>query len=245
MNTKRYRHLLLSLAAGAGLIAIGACAAPTPTADPGDTAAAVTAKLGKPQGSITRGKVTTYYYDRGLVNFVDGRVQSSTLVTPEEAARIRREQDEAARVRREQIDAQQQAVAMGLEERATHRTDAAFLARPAAARQAYWDDFHKRYPDIDISADLAEVQTGADAESRKKQEGDDLKALRPRIEAIRARLAQLDADYTASRTTWKRNEITAERTRLMAELDAALNRSSALPGDSRTGAVTNRPASGP
>lgn len=241
MSTKRQLCLLLAVATGAGLIAIGAYAAPPPSADPGDTTADVIAKFGKPQGSITRGKITTFYYERGLVNFVNDHVQSSTLMSPEEAARLRREQDEAARLRLEQIAAQQQ----GTAERAAHRTDAAFLASPAAARQAYWEDFRKRHPDIDVTTELSEAQSNAVAESRQQQSTDDFATLRTRVAAIRARLLQLDADYAASLANWKRNEITEERTKLMAELSAALARGPALQGDNLPIAPTNRPASAP
>ena len=189
MNTKRNRRLLAT-AAALGLMATVACAAPPPSANPGDTTDDVIAKLGKPQGSMTRGKLTTYYYDRGMVYFIDGRVQSATLVTPEEAARLRREQDKADEQRRVQLAAQQKATADGLEERNEHHADATFQARPASERQAYWQSFHKRHPDIDVSAELDETQ----ADAQKEQRPDNVNGPRSRVEAIHARLAQLDAD---------------------------------------------------
>jgi len=219
--------------AGAGLIAALAYGEPPPSANPGDTSADVIAKLGKPQGSMTRGHLTTYYYDRGLVYFIDGHVQSASLVTPEEAARLRREKDQADRLRREQIATQQQAAAAGQAEAQASRTNAELLARPAADRRIYWEDFHQRYPEIDVSAEVAAAQTAAAAEAHSPQQSDDIKA-------IRERLAQLDADFTASRTTWKRNEITEERAKLAVELAAALNRGMTVQGGGGSSAVATK-----
>ena len=240
MNSKRNRQRLFAAVAGGALIAAVACAAPPPSANPGDTTDDVIAKLGKPQGSMTRGRLTTYYYDRGMVYFIEGRVQSATLMTPEEAARLRREQDKADQLKREQLAAQQQATADGQEELKDHRADAAFLARPATERLAYWENFHKRHPDIDVSTELANAKAAAESDGGKEQRPDELKILRARVAAIRARLGELEADYAAARANWKRDEIAAERTKLMTELDAALQGD--RPPDN---AATNNAASPP
>lgn len=229
-TTTRRASRTLPAVAGVCLLAALACAAPPPPAvNPGDTTAEVIDKLGKPQGTMSRGRLTTYYYERGLVYFDEGRVQSATLLTPEEAQRQRRERELAERLQRERIALQQQALAEGQAELAARRADAEFLASPAADRLAYWTDFRKRHPDIDVSADIAGARAAGRVGS-DDQPSEELRALRARVESIRARLAQLDADYAVSRTTWKRNEITAERTKLLAELESALNRG-ATPGE--------------
>ena len=97
----------LTLAIMAGLPSLAAESA-APIVNPGDTIDEVVAKLGPPRGSIERKNTITYSYDRGMVNFIDGRVASSTLVPPEEAERRRTEQERAAEASRQQAERQRQ-----------------------------------------------------------------------------------------------------------------------------------------
>ncbi len=224
-------------------LSVSAAGSGVPVANPGDTTAEVMAKLGKPQGTITRGRITTFYYDRGMVNFRDGRVHTAFLVTPEEAERIRQEREKSEEQARLQAEAQRQRLTFEGEEALRQvRADKAFEKRPAADRLAFWQDFAQRYPYTDISTDLAQAQAVVAANQTQQKQSDEVKAIGQRIVAIRERLAQLDADYAASLTHWKRNEITSERDKLRAEMNDALLRVIELRGQGQTKDTTEASA---
>lgn len=215
----RVPAVLLALAMALG----GACAGgeeAATTVNTGDTVSDVAAKLGKPQGSITRGHLTTYYYDRGMVDFVDGRVTRAALISPAEAEQQRIARERAAAAAQERNAAERQRLtAEGQREQARAQADPALQGRPAADRLAFWQDFARRYPYTDAKADIERAQAGADAESSLQKQGAAIRESRDRIDAIQSRLLQLDADYAASLANWKRHEIEVERAKLKAELN--------------------------
>jgi hypothetical protein len=103
----RTGFLSLALIAVSGPFAAGAESS-EPAVNRGDTTDEVVAKLGLPRGKIERKNQITYSYDRGMVNFIDGRVVNAFLVTPEEGERRKAEQDRAAEAARRRVDLQQQ-----------------------------------------------------------------------------------------------------------------------------------------
>jgi hypothetical protein len=209
--------LILGLVMGA-CSPILAAESTIPTASPGDSTDEVIAKLGKPTGAITRGRVTLYYYDRGMVDFVDGRVRTAFLVSPEKAQHRHEEQERAEAANRKEAEAQRQRLTEeGRNELTRKQADATFGNKPGVERLAYWRDFAHRYPYTDVSNELTRAQAAAETESNQQKQAAELQALKDRFAAIRARLAQLDADYAASLAHWKRNEIDAERARLKSE----------------------------
>jgi hypothetical protein len=234
--TLHYRKRIIALPAvvAAGLILIGvgpvcrttlAGDASAPSADSGDSTNEVVAKLGTPQGVITRGRLTTYYYDRGMVDFIDGRVKTAFLITPEQVERQRAERERNESLQRQQAEAQRQhLVEEGQRELLAHQADGTFESTPATNRLAYWQSFSRRYPYTDIDSELMKAQTAVEVEATREKQARELQALRDRIAAIQARLTQLDADYAASLANWKRNEIEAERGELKAERETVLGR---------------------
>ena len=186
----------------------------------GETAAQVVEKLGKPQGHIEQDRRMVYLYDRGLVYLVDGRVVRADLVTPPEAARLKRERARTAEEYRRQAEAERSRLMKeGAAELAKRLSDGDFAKRPPAERLAYWQDFGKRYPETDVTAPLAQAETDVAAERKDKERAQDVTKLTQRLREIKDRFRELDAEYTASLANWKRNEIDAERTKLTKEMD--------------------------
>lgn len=189
-----------------------------PVADTGDAMEDVLAKLGRPRGRIASGNVTTFYYDRGTVEFVDGRVTKAFLMTPEEARLQVEEREKADAERRQKEDAARRMLSEdGARELARLQGDAIFAGRPAADRLSFWQDFARRYPYTDAGDELAKARAEVESDARKAEKETEVRKWKDRIEAIEARFVKLDADYAASLTHWKRNEINAERAKLEAE----------------------------
>lgn len=189
-----------------------------PVANTGDAMEAVLAKLGRPQGRITSGNVTTFYYERGTVEFVGGRVTKAFLMEPEEA-RLQaeaREMAEAERRQREETERQRLTEA-GARELARLQGDATFTNRPAADRVAFWQEFTRRYPYTDAGGELSKARAEVEADARKAEQEAEVRKQKERLVAIESRFVKLDADYASSLTHWKRNEINAERAKLEAE----------------------------
>lgn len=198
---------------------------PAPAVSRGDTVAEVVARLGRPRGAIERKNRISYTYDRGMVHFVDGRVVSAFLVTPEEAEQRRLAQERATEAARRQTELQRERLtAEGRIELRKQQDDPAFNARPAAERVAYWENFQRRYPFTDVNSNLATARAAVGLETGRQTKDEESKTLLARLEAIRARRVELDAAFASSLANWKRNEITAERTRLNAEEADCLRR---------------------
>jgi hypothetical protein len=215
-----------------------AAEAAAPTASPGDTTAQVVSQLGEPRGIIKRGNVTTYYYERGMVDFVNGRVKTAFLTTPEEAEQQRADRERTEAAERQQAEAlRQRLTEEGQRELDRQSTERSLEGKSAAERLAYWQDFAVRYPYTDVSNEVARAQAAVAAETGQQKQAAELQTIHDRVAAIQARLTQLDADYAATLTHWKRNEIKAERAKLEAERESILQRLDALPTPAPTNAV--------
>lgn len=189
-----------------------------PVANTGDAMEDVLAKLGRPQGRITSGNVTTFYYERGTVEFVGGRVTKAFLMTHEEARLQSEAREKAEADRRQKDEAERRTlVEAGTRELARLQGDATFTNRPAADRVAFWQEFARRYPYTDAGGELAKARAEVETDARKAEKETEVGKLKDRLEAIEARFVKLDADYASSLTHWKRNEINAERAKLEAE----------------------------
>ena len=203
----------------------------------GDTVSQVIERLGGPQGQIVQGRNMTFYYDRGMIDFVDGRVVKANLLTVAEAGRAREARVRAEAERRRRAEQEQKRLAAdGETELRKSLADPSFAQRPASERLVYWQDFSVRYPFTDVANLTAAAAAAVDAGRRQQERTDEVAALKRRIGQIQDRLKQLDADYAASLMNWKRNEIDAERTKLTQELDVALPRVRALEGQTGTNA---------
>lgn len=204
------------LAAGSALSLI---AAPEPEVEIGETIHAVNAKMGEPEGQFQQGRILIFYYSRGMVDFMDGRVVKSTLVSSDEARQIResRERIEADQLR--QAEAEKKRLTLeGATELTKRLDDKTFAAQPAEARLTAWQEFSRHYPYTDITGPLAGAQAEVNQLQRQHQAQVEIQQINQRLTEIKDRFHQLDKDYAASLANWKRNEITAERNLLNAEL---------------------------
>ena len=214
------RAVFLRMCVGFGLFILPLLAAgqEIPAVNPGDPLKEVLERLGRPQGRISRGAVTTFYYDRGTVEFVDGKVSKAFLVTPEEARIQTEDREKTEMEQRQQAEARRKSLLEeGQRELARLRDDKEFAGRSAADRVAFWQDFIRRYPDVDAGGELAKVRGDSENEATQKARQEELQELKDRIREIEDRFVKLDADYAASLTHWKRNEIDAERRKLQTE----------------------------
>ena len=197
-----------------------------PDVEVGETIPAVIAKIGEPEGQFQQGKHLIFYYGRGMVDFSDGRVVKSSLVSSEEARQIRQERERIEADQRRRAEAEQKRLTRdGAVELKKKVEDKAFAAQPATTRLAAWQEFSRRYPFTDVGVHLAAAQKEVDQLNRARQAQAEIPQLKKRLSEIQARFTQLDQDYATSLAHWKRNEITAERTRLsteQAELESRL-----------------------
>lgn len=200
-----------------------------PAVNKGDTVESVVQTLGKPQGVVSGGRRTTYYYEQGTVDFVTGRVERAFLISKDEARARTAKRELELRNHRQQVEAERKRVTeAGGAELARTLNDKAFAARPSAERLAYWTEFAKRFPYTDITAQLARTAEAGQAEQKDRDREAELVAMNKRVGEIQERFTQLDADYAASLANWKRTEIDTERAKLKDELATIATRVRAL-----------------
>lgn len=170
----------------------------------GDPVEAVHDELGEPAGYMRFDATETFYYDRGKVVATDGIVTLANLVSAEEAhaRKIEEQQQEAER----QLLAKQRAARLyteGLAVKEMQLNDPSFSQATANDRVAYWREFRKRYPGVDVSAEY-----GAALEEQAHQLSNTARVLeqdakigelerRVRDAEERARLAQQTPTYVA------------------------------------------------
>ena len=108
----------------------------------GDRAAEVKALLGPPQGEITTGDRMMYYYERGRVELVKGRVVEAQLISQEEADHRRLQREQAARAARvEEAKRRAQRQAEGQSLRQQKIADPGFQAASPRHRLEFWQQF--------------------------------------------------------------------------------------------------------
>jgi hypothetical protein len=185
----------------------------------GETFEQVVQKLGVPKGQVKGGRRTTYYYDRGTVDFLTGRVERVFLITAQEAKEKIAAREKAEETRRQQAEAERvRIMTAGKAQREKMLGDKVFMASSPVAQLAYWEDFKKQYPGVDVGAPLAEAKKLMDSAKGKEEQAEDFISLNRRATEIEGRFKQLDLDYAASLAHWKRTEIDQERARLTEEL---------------------------
>ncbi|MEI6563717.1 MAG: hypothetical protein WCO42_05340 [bacterium] len=191
----------------------------SPVVVKGDTCQQVVEKLGEPKGQVRGGRRTTYYYDRGTVDFLTGRVDRAFLITAGEATAKKEQQAKEETAARRQAEADHaRMIAAGKAQREEKLADKAFAAKPPSERLAYWSDFQKEYPDTDVSVQIVEATQLIEAGRKDQDRVAELLDMNKRAAEIEARFKQLDADYAASLANWKRTEIDDERSKLTSEL---------------------------
>jgi len=196
-----------------------ALAADAPVVTKGDTIEQVVQKLGAPKGKVKGGTRTTYYYDRGTVDFLAGRVERAFLMTDQEAKEKIAEREKTEEAMRRATEAERvRLIAAGKAQLEKVRGDKSFAASPPAVRLVYWADFQKQYPEVDVTGPIAEAQKDLDVAQKENGAVKELVSLNNRAAEIEAQFKQLDADYAASLTNWKRTEIDQKRAKLTQEL---------------------------
>jgi hypothetical protein len=200
-------------------------AANEPDVERGESIPAVIAKLGEPEGQFQQGGILTFYYSRGRVDFTDGIVVKSSLVSSDEARQIRQTRERGAADQRQRAQVEQDRLTRaGAIELTKRLQDKSFAAQPAEARLAAWQDFSRQYPYTDVAAPITSVLKEVEGIQQKRRAQEEIPRIDQRLAEIQARFIQLDKDYAASLAHWKRNEITAERRKLSAEQADLKNR---------------------
>lgn len=197
----------------------------SPVAVKGDSFEQVIQKLGPPKGQVKGGARTTYYYDRGTVDFMTGRVTRAFLVTPEEAKEKIAAREKAEADMRKQAEAERiRVAAAGKAQREKMLGDKAFTNSPPGVQLAYWEDFQKQYPGVDVSVPVSKAKKDLEVATQENGQVKELLALNTRAAEIEKRFNQLDQDYAASLANWKRTEIDEERAKLTQELNGVTDR---------------------
>jgi hypothetical protein len=132
----------------------------------GDSLADVRSALGAPNGYAQVNNNLTLFYDRGQVQFVDGRVISSDFLSPEDFA-AKQARDKAAAAQAAQRMAEGQAL------KAQKLADPNFTSAPPAYQLAFWLDFRVRYPEVpcddEYNLALARQQEQLAAQEREQR----------------------------------------------------------------------------
>lgn len=138
-------------------------------ADPkvGDSRDRVDDELGPPTGRMAVGNRETCLYERGTIEFVDGRVAAVKLVTEQQ---LRASLAAAAEQERLAAEKRKQLTAEGGVEKAKILADPSFTNKPPAERLARWREFAATYPGVDVSAETGAAQQAVQSEVAKKRE---------------------------------------------------------------------------
>ncbi len=149
--------------------------------------------LGEPLGSIELREKTLLLYPQGEVALHADRVTDVDLMTDEEFAadqeRLRLEREEWLQMQEKQAAAR---IEKGNAIKADKMQSRAFAALPAKDRVAFWRSFQIRYPEIDVSEEIARALEGYESELAE------LKS-QHRIAELEARVAQAEQEAAAAR----------------------------------------------
>lgn len=203
--------LLAALLCALGLTSAQAAQASESTAvELGQTDAQVIEALGKPIGTIELREKTLLLYPQGEVTLRQGLVAEIDLMSE---AQFEADQERLRREREEWLEQQERLAATRLEEgeslRASKMQSRAFAALPAKDRVDYWRSFQSRYPEVDVSPQIASALESYQTEL------EELRSLQ-RIVELEARVAQAEKEAATARLeTEKLREETerAERSR--------------------------------
>lgn len=170
----------------------------------GDSRDRVIELLGEPTARIAMQKREWLTYDRGQVVVVDGLVNQIDLVSAEaqaerEAAELRRAEER--RLRADEL--RERRIAEGAERREKALQDVRFVSSSGTARLAYWQAFASRYPETDVSLELAKAMADARTEeSARRAEAEQqrrVEALEQRVAVAENRAAQAEREARENR----------------------------------------------
>jgi hypothetical protein len=170
----------------------------------GDSRDQVIALLGEPTARIAMQKREWLTYDRGQVVVVDGLVNQIDLISAE--AHAERLAQEARRAQERQQRAEELVVrrtAEGAERREKTLQDVRFASSSGTARLAYWQTFASRYPETDVSLELANAMADARVEETARraevEQQRRVEALEQRVAVAENRAAQAERDARDNR----------------------------------------------
>ncbi len=159
----------------------------------GDSADRVREVLGEPRGSIHSGSYEMFQYDRGRVELRDGVVTNLELVTAEEAAVLKIERERQARELKERQAAQREQRRLeGLEIRDRALNNPDFLASSGTRQVEFWEDFHRRYPDVPVHAEYTAAAAKRDADREKAETERRLADMEKRVSDAEARAKEAE-----------------------------------------------------
>jgi hypothetical protein len=142
-----------------------ACAAEAGDVRVGDSLAVVKSILGEPRAALTAGTYQALLFDRGRVELRDGRVVLADLVSQEEADRRRVEALRIEQQNREIAEHyRRQRIAQGSALLERTRSDPSFAGTAAADQLRFWQEFRRKYPELDSSAEYLAALTRREAE---------------------------------------------------------------------------------
>ena len=117
----------------------------------GDSYQQVVAALGQPQGEIAAGDYRLLYYGRGKVELRGAKVSKIELVSEAQAEKNRQlRESQMADAQRTAEEARAKRIVDGTAARKTKLADTVFMASPASGRVAYWQNFKKLYPEVQL-----------------------------------------------------------------------------------------------
>ena len=166
ITTRLIRVCLLPLTAF-GLFLLPASGAP----EQGASREEVIDMLGEPEGSVNGGGVEVLRYRLGIVELEDGFVMSSDLMTEEvfEHRRLAKEKKISEEKRRAE-EARDCRVADGTAELKRVEADESFAKTSATDRLKYWQDFRRKYPEVDVSSQLRAAQSEGEGQEIRMAE---------------------------------------------------------------------------
>lgn len=173
----------------------------------GDSLETTIDKQGKPIGTIgLKGKTRLLYPEGEVVLKEDAVVGIDLMSETEYAAEQERLQREREEWRAEQARVEQARKEEGQSIRAAKRGSSAFASLPAKDRVDYWRSFQIRYPDVDVSEDLANALESYQTELAE------LKS-RQQIARLEARVARAEQEAAKARRETQELKEETERSR--------------------------------
>ncbi|HAV12654.1 MAG TPA: hypothetical protein DCX06_04025 [Opitutae bacterium] len=149
--------------------------------------------LGKPLGTIELREKTLLLYPQGEVTFKEDQITALDLMSPEDfkadQERLRKEREEWAIQQEKEAE---QRIEQGKQIKAAKTKSNAFHALPAKDRVDYWRSFQIRYPEIDVSEEIARSLEGYEVELKELQ-------AQQRIAELEARVALAEKDAATAR----------------------------------------------
>ena len=164
----------------------------------GDTEATVKAILGEPTGYIKTTSFQLFFYDRGKVEFHDGKVSTATIVSEEEAETQKTLDAEIERKRQEVVIAQrEQHFIEGEKIKQMKLSNPDFVQGTFADQVNFWKVFRKKYPGVSVDNEYVKVLAGLEQEVAEEQARVEITEKEARLQGRLAELEKRLADAEA------------------------------------------------